>query len=167
MKSFIPLCLLLVGCAGLTSVQHVKESDYRITGKLDKNEYDEIISIVKKHPNENLNFYVSSIGGTSNDLFECMDTMYMHGHVNWYVLNQCDSACAILALSTKHAYGTYRLHSFYKHEDHHVYAAPDFNEKVMSKLRSYGYNTDKIHHMFNSVDVMWDITLKDGEIVNE
>lgn len=161
---YILLCLLLIGCTTVNTVEHMKDSDYKITGHLDKEDYDEIISIVKKHPNERINFYVSSGGGTSADLFECMDTMYKHGNVHWYALNRCDSACAVLALSTRHANGSYRLHSFYKHHHHHVEAAPQYNEKVLEKLRGYGYDTDRIHHMFNSVEELWDITLNDGRI---
>ena len=165
------LALILVACLSgcatteRLSIEHVHGTDYRITGKLDQDEYDEIIRIVKAHPKEPITFYVSSGGGTSHDLFECMDALYQHGQVHWYSLDRCDSACAILALSTRHAHGNYRLHSFYRHKDHHKEPAPYYNNLVLDRLGKYGYDTDKLHHMFHSPEVLWDITLDDGVIV--
>jgi len=159
------LSCLLVGCATeRLGVEHIKDRDYKITGHLDKDEYDEIIRIVKANPGQQINFYADSVGGTSADLFECMDTMYKHGMVHWYSLNHCDSACAVLALSTHHANGHYRLHSFYRHHHHHVEAAPNYNALVLERLGTYGYDTTKLHHMFHSVEELWDVTLTDGVI---
>lgn len=164
--SYILSCALVVGCASdQLSIQKLKNNDYKITGKLDKDEYDEIIRIVKSAPNQQINFYVDSLGGTSADLFECMDTVYNHGMVHWYSLNHCDSACAVLALSTRHAHGHYRLHSFYKHHHHHIYPAPDFNALVLDRLGHYGYDTNQLNHMFHSVEELWDLTLDNGVIV--
>lgn len=160
------LLFCLTGCAtDRLKVEHIQARDYKIQGHLDKDEYDEIIRIVKANPGQQINFYADSIGGTSVDLFECMDTMYNHGMVHWYSLNQCDSACAVLALSTRHAHGNYRLHSFYRHNHHHVEAAPNFNALVLERLGSYGYDKDKLHHMFHSVGELWDFTVNDGVIV--
>ena len=160
------LSCLLVGCTTeRLGVEHIQDRDYRVQGHLDRDEYDEIIRIVKLHPNQQINFYASSVGGTSHDLFDCMDALNQHGQVHWYSLDQCDSACAVLALSTHHANGHYRLHSFYRHHHHHVEAAPNYNALVLERLGSYGYDTAKLHHMFHSVEELWDVTLSDGVIV--
>lgn len=145
----------------------MSDTEYRITGKLDKNEYDEIIKIVQDNPGKRISFYVSSQGGTSVDLFEAMDAVYKHGQVHWYSLNHCDSACAVMALSTKHAHGEFRLHSFYKHYHHRVEASPEFNEKVLNKLGSYGYNTSRMYHMFHSVEELWPFMMYDDDMVEE
>jgi hypothetical protein len=162
------ILLLLTACtATIPVVQKVADSEYRIVGKLDKEEYDEIIQIVKSNPNKTISFYVSSAGGTSADLFEAMDAVNKHGNVYWYSLDHCDSACAIMALSTKHAYGLFRMHSFYRHHRHHREAAPDFNEKVLNKLDSYGYDKNRLRHMFDSVEKLCPILMADDEIVEE
>ena len=170
MKIFFYI-LLIFSLAGCTTqqlnIEHIKDRDYKISGHLDRDEYDEIIRIVKAHPNEQINFYVSSVGGTSYDLFDCMDALYQHGMVHWYSLDRCDSACAVLALSTRHAHGHYRLHSFYRHHHHHAEAAPNFNALVLDRLDGYGYDTNKLHHMFHSPEVLWDITLDDGVIIEQ
>ena len=160
------LLACLSGCATeRLGVEHIQDRDYKVSGHLDRDEYDEIIRIVKSHPKEQINFYASSVGGTSHDLFDCMDALYQHGQVHWYSLDQCDSACAVLALSTRHANGHYRLHSFYRHYHHHIEAAPNYNALVLERLGSYGYDTARLHHMFHSVEELWDITLTDGVIV--
>ena len=159
------LSCLLVGCATeRLGVEHIKDRDYRVQGHLDRDEYDEIIRIVKAHPKEQINFYASSVGGTSHDLFDCMDALYQHGQVYWYSLDQCDSACAVLALSTHHANGHYRLHSFYRHHHHHIEAATGYNAQILDRLGSYWYDPAKLHHMFHSPEELWDITLTDGVI---
>lgn len=156
---------MMVGCAPIEpSIKKINDTDYRITGKLYKLEYDEIIDIVQRHENQRINFYVSSHGGTSEDLFLAMDTVYRHGNVHWYALNDCSSACAVMALSTKHAHGTFRLHSFYSHHGHKVIPSPEYNELVLNKLRTYGYDTDRIHHMFHSVEELWPFVLNESEI---
>lgn len=167
MKLLLLLSLIIAGCATTEqlSVEHLKGNDYRIVGHLDQDEYDEIIRIVRANWGKPVNFYVSSRGGTSHDLFECMDTLYAHGQVHWYVLDKCDSACAILALSTRHAHGTFKVHSFYKHHHHHVEAAPAYNELVLEKLGHYGYDVGYLSHMFHSVEELWDLRLEDGVIV--
>ena len=160
------LLAFLTGCATeRLGVEHIKDRDYRVQGHLDRDEYDEIIRIVKSHPEQQINFYASSVGGTSHDLFDCMDALNQHGQVHWYSLDQCDSACAVLALSTRHANGSYRLHSFYRHRHHHAEAAPAYNAQILDRLGSYGYDVDRLHHMFHSVEELWDITLTDGVIV--
>jgi hypothetical protein len=161
---YIILCLVfLVGCNTVTTIEQVNTHDYKIVGKLDKIEYDKIITIVKSHPNEPVNFYVYSNGGTSRDLFEAMDSMYYHGNVHWFS-TRCDSACAVMALSTKHAEGKFRLHSFYRRDRHQIYAAPEFNKQVLDHLQTYGYDTEKINYMFYSVEELWTITIHDGVI---
>jgi hypothetical protein len=160
--------LLLTACtATVPPIQKINDSEYKIIGKLDKHEYDEIIHIVKDNPSKDINFYVSSGGGTSDDLFEAMDAVYAHGHVHWYSLNQCDSACAVMALSTKHAHGEFRLHSFYKHHHHHVEASPEFNEKVLNKLGSYGYDQLRLYHMFHSVEELWPFCMNEDIMTEE
>lgn len=162
------LLLLLTACtATVPSIQKMNDTEYKITGKLDKDEYDQIIQIVKDSPNKTISFYVSSNGGTSADLFEAMDAVYKHGHVHWYSLNHCDSACAVMALSTKHAHGEFRLHSFYKHYHHRIEPAPDFNEKILDKLGSYGYDKSRLNHMFHSVNVLWPFMMYDDDMVEE
>lgn len=162
------ICSLLTACATKPPVvRKVGDNDYNINGKFDKEKYDKIIEIVKDNPNRTLNFYVSSWGGTSDDLFEAMDAVYAHGRVHWYSLDHCDSACAVMALSTKHAHGNFRLHSFYKHNHHHVEASPDFNEKVLNKLGSYGYNQAKLRHMFNSVEKLCPFFMDETLIIEE
>lgn len=162
------LLLFLTSCAAtVPAVQKMSDNEYKITGKLDKDEYDEIIQIVKSNPNKTISFYVSSNGGTSSDLFEAMDAVYAHGHVHWYSLNHCDSACAVMALSTKHAHGEFRLHSFYKHYHHHIEPAPDFNEKILNKLNSYGYDKNRLNHMFNSVYILWPFYMNEEVMTEE
>lgn len=160
--------MLLTACtATVPTVQQVGDAEYRIVGKLDKDDYDEIIQIVKSNPNKTVSFYVSSPGGTSSDLFEAMDAVYKHGNVYWYTLDHCDSACAVMALSTKHGYGLVRLHSFYKHHRHHAEASPEFNEKVLNKLSSYGYDKNRLRHMFDSVEKLCPILMYDDNFVEE
>lgn len=161
------LSIALIGCASTPPViQQLDEHDYKITGKLDKPEYDKIISIVRAHPKEHINFYVSSDGGTSADLFEAMDAVHSHGMVHWYT-NHCDSACGVMALSTGHAQGGIRLHSFYKRQHGHVYAAPEYNQQLLERLGRYGYDVNYLDHMFHSVEELWDVHLEDGKIVNQ
>ena len=165
MKFILIIAMVLMGCSSTpSSIVKLDEHNYNVTGKLDKTQYDEIITIVKTHQNETINFYVYSLGGTSRDLFEAMDIMYTHGDVHWYSENQCDSACAVMALSTKHAEGKFRLHSFYRREHHQVYAAPEFNKLVLERLRSYGYDADSIRYMFDSVENLCTIYIHDGNI---
>lgn len=162
------LFLFLTACAAtIPVVQQVNDYEYRISGKLNKDDYDKIIEIVKNNPNKRISFYVSSGGGTSSDLFEAMDAVYNHGNVYWYSLNHCDSACAIMALSTKHAYGLVRLHSFYKNHHHHAEASPEFNEKVLNKLASYGYDKNRLKPMFDSVEKLCPIIMYDDKFVEE
>lgn len=159
------LFVLLTACTTVEqqSVQKINETDYKIVGKFHKMEYDEIVSIVEHHVGQRINFYVTSHGGTSEDLFLAMDSVYRHGNVHWYALNDCSSACAVMALSTKHAHGEFRLHSFYKHRAHKVIPAPEYNLLVLDKLRSYGYETDNFSYMFNSVETMQPFTLEDDK----
>ena len=160
------LALLLVGCTTTTpEIQQVTATDYKIKGKLHKFEYDEIISIVKCNPNVRINFYVTSPGGTSEDLLEAMDAVYKHGDVHWYVVDDCSSACAVLALSTRHASGEVRLHSFYQHKRHKVIPAPEYNEQIIDHLKQNGYDTTKLNYMFNTVEEMWPVKVEDGVIV--
>jgi hypothetical protein len=165
LKILVLICFMIIqGCATEIGVKHIRDRDYKVQGHLDRDEYDEIIRIVKTHPGQTVNFYASSRGGTSHDLFECMDTLYQHGQVYWYSLDRCDSACAILALSTKHASGHFRLHSFYRHHNHHAEAAPAYNHQILDHLGRYGYDTTKLDPMFHSVEELWDITLNDGKL---
>lgn len=162
------LSLFLTACtATVPAVHKIADNEYKIIGKLDKGKYDQIIQIVKANPNKVISFYVSSHGGTSDDLFEAMDAVYAHGHVHWYSLNQCDSACAVMALSTKHAHGEFRLHSFYRHNHHHVEASPEFNERVLSKLGSYGYDQSRLNHMFHSVEELWPFCMNEDVMTEE
>lgn len=161
----IVLSSLMTGCASHHAITSLTDHDYKIDGKLIKTDYDEIKLIVDQHPGKRVNFFVNSIGGTSNDLLIAMDAMYHHGDVHWYVQDHCDSACAIMALSTKHAQGTIRLHSFYSKHDHHVYAAPEFNQVIIDRLEKYGYPRSKIDYMFRSVEELWPINIEDGVIV--
>lgn len=168
MKILLILCLFLTACASPEPViKKIDSLEYRITGKLDKEEYDEIIRIVKSNPNKKITFYVSSLGGTSADLFEAMDAVNKHGLVYWYSLDHCDSACAVLALSTRHAHGNFRLHSFYRHYHHRVEASPEFNEKVLNKLDSYGYDKNRLNHMFHSVEELWQFYMNDELMTEE
>lgn len=159
-------CVWLTSCATVTpEITKISEQTYRITGKLHQDEYDQIINIVKQHQDQTLSFYVTSIGGTSADLISAMDAVYQHGRVHWYVVEHCDSACAIMALATRHAHGQIKLHSFYSHHHHEVRAAPEYNERILAKLHSYGYDTARIHHMFDSVEKLWTVNVIDGEII--
>jgi hypothetical protein len=158
------LIVLLAGCANDPEIRHVKDNDYQITGKLHKLEYDQIIAIVKNNPDARINFYVTSHGGTSEDLFEAMDTVYQHGDVHWYVLDDCSSACAVLALSTRHANGELRLHSFYQRKYDKVIPAPEYNQQVLEHLKKYGYETARLNYMFHSVEELWPVTIDDGKI---
>lgn len=162
------LLLFLTACAATVPVvQKVSDNEYRITGKLDRAEYDEIIDIVHAHPGQVIRFYVDSAGGTSADLFEAMEAVHAHGQVHWYSLKHCDSACAVMALSTRHAHGEFRLHSFYKHHHHRVEPAPDFNEKILDKLGSYGYDKNRLNHMFHSVEELWPFYMNEEVMVEE
>jgi hypothetical protein len=167
LKLFILMSFIIIqGCAiERLGVKHIRDRDYQVQGHLDR-EYDEIIRIVKSHPDQTINFYASSRGGTSHDLFDCMDALYQHGQVYWYSLDRCDSACAVLALSTKHAQGHFRLHSFYRHHNHHAEASPAYNHLILDHLGRYGYDTTKLDYMFHSVEELWDITLDDGKLSN-
>lgn len=159
---------VLAGCASLEPVPvvtTVDEHEYMILGKLHKDDYDMIKAIVERHPNERLNFHVNSIGGTSGDLLLAMDAVYHHGNVHWYVVEHCDSACAVMALSTRHAHGTVRLHSFYGHEHHRVYPATEYNRIILDRLESYGYERAEINYMFRSIEELWPVTLEDGVMV--
>jgi hypothetical protein len=167
MKVFLILLItILTACSTiLPTIEKTTENEYKISGKLDQTEYDKIIDIVKEHPNQSVIFYVSSYGGTSNHLFEAMDAVYKHGHVEWYSLHQCDSACAVLGLSTKHAHGHFRLHSFFRYHNQHVEASPEFNEKVLNKLSGYGYEKLNLNHMFHSVEELWPFDVDESKII--
>ncbi len=159
------LLVLLASCASQPTITPLTDHDYKITGKLVKADYDRIKLIVEQHAHQRVNFYVNSIGGTSSDLLVAMDAVYHHGDVHWYVQDHCDSACAVMALSTRHAQGTIRLHSFYSRHDHHVYPALEFNQTITDRLDSYGYPHTRIDHMFRSVEELWPINIEDGVIV--
>lgn len=165
MTRILLVCLVLAGCATPPVVQQLNEHDYKITGKLDKPEYDEIIRIVHSHPQEPVNFYVNSGGGTSSDLLEAMDAVHDHGMVHWYTIH-CDSACGVMALSTGHAQGGIRLHSFYQRKYGHIRAAPEYNQRVLERLGRYGYDVNYLDHMFLTVEQLWDVHLEDGKIVD-
>jgi hypothetical protein len=162
----ILLSMAFVGCLfNPPQVEKIAEGEYKITGKLHKAEYDEIITIVNQHPHQHLNFYVTSYGGTSEDLLPAMDAVYNHGMVTWYTVGQCDSACAVMALATHHAYGDIKLHSFYSRHHHELQAAPGFNHILLDRLESYGYDRTILGPMFRSVEELCPITVLDGEIV--
>jgi hypothetical protein len=161
----ILLCLGLVGCA-TPEITKVSNQTYKIVGKLHKEEYDEIITIVNDHQNQPLSFYVTSGGGTSVDLIPAMDAVYQHGRVHWYVVDRCDSACAVMALATRHAHGQIKLHSFYAYHHHAAHAAPEYNKILLVKLQLYGYDTAQMHHMFDSVEQLWTLNILDGEIIH-
>jgi len=165
--SLIILSALLTACAAQPVITTLTDHDYRINGRLHKADYDQIKIIVNQHTGQRVNFFVNSIGGTSSDLLMAMDAVYHHGDVHWYVQVQdhCDSACAVMALSTRHAQGTIRLHSFYSRHDHHVYPAPGFNQVILDHLETYGYARNNIDYMFQSVETLWPITVEDGVIV--
>ena len=158
--------LALAGClANPPAIEKIAEDEYKVVGKLHKAEYDEIISIVNQHPHQHLNFYVTSYGGTSEDLLPAMDAVYKHGMTHWYSVGQCDSACAVLALATHHANGTLKLHSFYSHHHNEVQAAPGYNHIILDRLESYGYDRTKLTPMFRSVEQLCPLTILDGTIV--
>jgi hypothetical protein len=162
------MILILSSCStNLPVVEHTSTNDYKIVGKLDKQQYDEIIEIVRCNPGMRINFYVSSIGGTSNDLFLAMDSMNEHGNVHWYSVGYCESACAVMALSTKHAHGHFRLHSFYKKHGNHIEASPYFNGLVLQKLEVYGYDIHNIQHMFSDVYKMYPFVAEESVIIEE
>ena len=163
--SLIILSALLTACAEQPVITTLTNHDYKVSGKLHKADYDQIKHIVEQHPGERVNFFVNSIGGTSGDLLLAMDAVYHHGDVHWYVEDYCESACAVMALSTKHAQGTIRLHSFYSRHNHHVYPAPEFNQIIIDHLEKYGYSRNNIDYMFQSVETLWPITVEDGVIV--
>lgn len=164
--SVVFLCITLISCATISpEITKVSEQTYRIIGKLHQEEYDQIIDIVRQYPNQRLNFYVTSIGGTSADLIPAMDAVYKHGRVHWYVTEYCDSACAVMALATRHGHGEIKLHSFYAYHHHAAHAAPEYNERILDKLHSYGYDTARMHHMFDSVEQLWTLNVVDGEII--
>jgi hypothetical protein len=162
--NIVILSFSLVGCA-TSEITKVSDQTYKVVGRLHKEEYDEIITIVQKHQDQPISFYVTSIGGNSADLIPAMDAVYEHGQVHWYVVDHCDSACAVLALATRHAHGQIKLHSFYSYHHHAAHAAPEYNEVILGKLKSYGYDTSKMHHMFDSVEKLWTINVVDGEII--
>lgn len=162
------LLLFLTACSSAPpAIQQIGEREYRITGRLDQTEYDNIIDIVNHYPGLPITFYVSSHGGSSADLFAAMDAVYKHGQVHWYSLNYCESACAIMALSTRHGHGEFKLHSFYRHHHHHVEAAPAFNELVLDKLDSYGYDKRQLNHMFHSVEELWPFMMNDATLTEQ
>jgi hypothetical protein len=162
---FLLVCLSLVGCA-TSEITKVSDQTYKVVGRLHKEEYDEIITIVQKHQGQPVSFYVTSIGGNSADLIPAMDAVYEHGMVYWYVVDRCDSACAVMALATRHAHGQIKLHSFYAYHHHAAHAAPEYNERILNRLHSYGYDTARMHHMFDSVEKLWTIDVVDGKIIN-
>jgi hypothetical protein len=159
------MLIFIVGCAEINpSIEKIDETHYKIIGKLHKIEYDKIITIVEQHKNEQINFYVTSYGGTSEDLFEAMDAMYYHGNVHWYSINDCSSACAVMALSTRHAHGDFRLHSFYRRDKNRIIPAPEYNKKILKKLENYGYSTTNLQPMFYSVEEFCPITIDEYKI---
>ena len=165
------LAVLLTGCVENTAHEHVSvhqvtDHNYEFIGHLYSSDYDNILLILEHNPNQQLNFYVTSDGGTSRHLLTVMDALYSHGKVNWYVVDHCDSACAILALSTKHATGKVNLHSFYAEHHHVIHIAPQFNHLILAKLETYGYDTLKLEPMFTTVKKMWPVVLEDGVIVD-
>ena len=87
----ILLCIILIGCA-TPEITKLNEQTYKVVGKLHKEEYDEIITIVQKYQDRPISFYVTSIGGNSVDLIPAMDAVYAHGRVHWHVVDYCDSA---------------------------------------------------------------------------
>lgn len=165
-KLTILAALALAGClVNPPAIEKIAEDEYKVRGKLHKAEYDEIINIVNHHQGQPINFYVTSYGGTSEDLLPAMDAVYHHGMTHWYTVEQCDSACAVLALATHHANGTFKLHSFYSHHHHEVQAAPGYNHIILDRLESYGYDKNKLTPMFRSVEELSPITVLDGTIV--
>jgi hypothetical protein len=168
MKILLIILIFLTACsASVPTVEKKAEHEFKISGKLDQYEYDKIIDIVKSNPNQTVIFYVTSYGGTSNHLFEAMDAVYNHGHIEWYSLYQCDSACAVMALSTKHAHGHFRLHSFFRHYNHKIEASPEFNDKVLNKLSNYGYDKKYLNHMFHSVEELWSFDVDENKIIED
>lgn len=164
----VGLLLTASGCAtSPEKLTSLTANSYRIVGKFSKTEYDKLIDIVNQHQGEPLAFYVTSHGGNSDDLILAMDALYQHGNVQWNSVGRCDSACAVLALSSKHAYGDIRLHSFYSFYHHKPYAAPEFNRVILDKLESYGYKIKDIGYMFDRVDTLWEVTVVDGHIIYE
>jgi ATP-dependent protease ClpP protease subunit len=160
------LSVAFAGClTNPPAIEKIGEDEYKVVGKLHKSEYDEIISIVNQHPHQHINFYVTSYGGTSEDLLPAMDAVHNHGMTHWYTVDQCDSACAVMALATNHANGTLKLHSFYSRHHHEVQAAPGYNHIILDRLESYGYDRTKLTPMFRSVDRMCPITVLDGKII--
>lgn len=161
----IGLLLIIGGCASVPDqLSDLGNNSYRFVGKFSKYEYDQIIDIVNQKPGQSLYFYVTSHGGNSDDLLLAMDAIYHHGHVHWYSVERCDSACAVLALASKHAYGEFRLHSFYSTHHHKPHAAPEFNRVILDKLESYGYEIVNIEYMFKKVNTLWAVTIEDGQI---
>jgi len=165
----IALTWVLIGCTDnikpmSPAVQKIGDGEYRVIGKLHKEEYDTIISIVDSNKDKRLSFFVTSLGGTSDDLILSMDTVYNHGNVHWYSVDNCDSACAVMALSTKHAHGRFRLHSFFSRHHHTLHEAPQYNKIILDKLESYGYHRDELSYMFNTVNDLWLITVNDDKI---
>ena len=155
----------MMGCA-TSEITKIGDQSYKVVGRLHKEEYDEIINIVQKHQGQPVSFYVTSIGGNSADLIPAMDAVHQHGMVYWQVVDHCDSACAVLALATCHAHGKIKLHSFYAYHHHAAHAAPEYNERILDKLHSYGYDTTKMHHMFDSVEQLWTLNVVDGKIID-
>jgi ATP-dependent protease ClpP protease subunit len=169
-SQIIVATIILSGCTFTrpehVSIEQTSDSEYRFNGHLYATDYDNILSILAQHPGQELSFYITSDGGTSNHLIPLMDALYNHGKANWYVVDYCNSACAILALSTRHANGKLNLHSFYAVHHHSILMAHQFNQQVLDKLKIYGYNTEKLKPMFTTVKKMWTVTIKDGVIVN-
>jgi hypothetical protein len=161
------IVLLLTACSSAPpAVQQVGDRQYTVVGRLDKMEYDSIIDIINHNPGLPITFYATSHGGSSAHLFDAMEAVHKHGQVHWYSLNYCESACAIMALSTRHAHGDFKIHSFYRKNHNHLELASDFNEKVLGMLGSYGYDCNRLNHMFSSAEVLWNVHMED-EVLSE
>lgn len=165
MLKLLVVILSLLGCTtSPTQIKEITPTEYIISGELDSDGYERIRNIINLNKTKKIVFRVTSPGGSTQGLYETMDAIHRHGQVYWRIVGYCDSACGILALSSTHATGKIRLHSAsrYSTKGDRFMSASD-NNIIISKLKSYGYNTLKFEYMFNSIYIITSIDLLDGQ----
>jgi len=172
--SFLLLGLLLFLIPGCSSTAgHVKTSNepnfYYISGEINANTFDSIIKILKANHNKQITFVANSSGGWITGINDAMDSIREHGDVNWLVPRGsiCNSACALLAISSNRIDGELGFHSLFATYKGHRYMMYGDNAKLVDKMISYGYPRELVEKLLNSVNIFYRLSFKEGKLIGE
>ncbi len=168
-KFYISLLLLaLISCAGsnqyYATPKLIYENSYELRGRIDEKTYIAIVENLKTHPKQHVKYLVNSSGGYVAGILEAMDAIHQHGQVEWEVLpgNICQSACALLAMSSKKINGNLDFHSVYSRYREDKYMMLGNNEEIKNKLMSFGYPENLIFSLFDSINIYKKLEFKNG-----